>query len=355
MSEEGGVWRTIGGRRVFIKDGVDLATAMKMSGKFKVIRKEEKPKSLKDKILSSDKKRELDNKRYKQADEVEKKYNEDKEKLLKDLKENKITDEEWNRKDLDRWEQYNKELRDLRQMSIYDYKKDNFLNLDKTDVFKEKGKEYTEGQITNLTDSEKSAITDYTSQWSYGSYNSVNTLLYGEQTYGDKTKVKANIQELDNAMAKSKIGGEYQLYRGIEPSRINNEEIAKAITKINKAIEKGGINGGLEKNLDVIEKLKGTTIENKGFVSTSTYLDPNYMKRGVTLVINTKPEDRAIDIRSLSKYNGQQDKSYAAFTKGGIQTESEVLYDRDTNFKVKDIAITENGVFLLVDTEQKKK
>lgn len=31
----GGVWRTIGGRRVFIKDGQDLASAMKESGKFK--------------------------------------------------------------------------------------------------------------------------------------------------------------------------------------------------------------------------------------------------------------------------------------------------------------------------------
>ena len=34
MSEEGGIWRTIGGRRVFIKDGEDIATAMKNSGKF---------------------------------------------------------------------------------------------------------------------------------------------------------------------------------------------------------------------------------------------------------------------------------------------------------------------------------
>jgi hypothetical protein len=31
----GGVWRTVGGRRIFIKDGEDLATAMKKSGKFK--------------------------------------------------------------------------------------------------------------------------------------------------------------------------------------------------------------------------------------------------------------------------------------------------------------------------------
>ena len=36
MSDDiGGVWRTIGGRRVFIKDGEDLSTAMKRSGKFK--------------------------------------------------------------------------------------------------------------------------------------------------------------------------------------------------------------------------------------------------------------------------------------------------------------------------------
>ena len=32
--EENGVWRTVGGRRIFIKEGQDLATAMKESGKF---------------------------------------------------------------------------------------------------------------------------------------------------------------------------------------------------------------------------------------------------------------------------------------------------------------------------------
>ena len=35
MAEDiGGVWRTVGGRRIFIKDGQDLASAMKESGKF---------------------------------------------------------------------------------------------------------------------------------------------------------------------------------------------------------------------------------------------------------------------------------------------------------------------------------
>ena len=40
MSKElGGIWRTIGGRRVFIKDGQDLASAMKESGKFNIKQK----------------------------------------------------------------------------------------------------------------------------------------------------------------------------------------------------------------------------------------------------------------------------------------------------------------------------
>ena len=43
--EENGVWRTVGGRRIFIKDGQDLATAMKESGKFS--KKENKGETLK--------------------------------------------------------------------------------------------------------------------------------------------------------------------------------------------------------------------------------------------------------------------------------------------------------------------
>lgn len=34
VDDIGGIWRTVGGRRIFIKDGQDLATAMKESGKF---------------------------------------------------------------------------------------------------------------------------------------------------------------------------------------------------------------------------------------------------------------------------------------------------------------------------------
>lgn len=40
MADENGAWRTISGRRVFIKDGQSLTDAMQQSGKFGETEKE---------------------------------------------------------------------------------------------------------------------------------------------------------------------------------------------------------------------------------------------------------------------------------------------------------------------------
>ena len=40
FNDEDGIWRTIGGRRVFIRDGQSLSDAMKKSGKFKLSKKQ---------------------------------------------------------------------------------------------------------------------------------------------------------------------------------------------------------------------------------------------------------------------------------------------------------------------------
>lgn len=50
--EIGGVWRTVGGRRIFIKDGEDLASAMKKSGKFKSSKKKISDEELKEKYMN---------------------------------------------------------------------------------------------------------------------------------------------------------------------------------------------------------------------------------------------------------------------------------------------------------------
>lgn len=65
---ENGVWRTIGGKRIFIKDGEDLETAMKKSGKFK-------KSEIKDKDNKKNKKM-TDEERKKRIEELEKKKEE---------------------------------------------------------------------------------------------------------------------------------------------------------------------------------------------------------------------------------------------------------------------------------------
>ena len=75
----GGVWRTIGGRRIFIKDGEGLASAMKASGKFKTgsgAKNKYKGISEKTKNEALDKiKKRVEN--FKWTDEDEKKVQED--------------------------------------------------------------------------------------------------------------------------------------------------------------------------------------------------------------------------------------------------------------------------------------
>lgn len=65
----GGVWRTVGGRRIFIKDGEDLETAMKKSGKFK-------KSEIKNKDDSKKSKKMTDEEREKKIKELEKKKEE---------------------------------------------------------------------------------------------------------------------------------------------------------------------------------------------------------------------------------------------------------------------------------------
>lgn len=49
----GGVWRTVGGRRIFIKDGENLETAMKKSGKFGNKKQESKEEKNKDDLYKN--------------------------------------------------------------------------------------------------------------------------------------------------------------------------------------------------------------------------------------------------------------------------------------------------------------
>lgn len=64
MSDIGGIWRTVGGRRIFIKDGEDLAAAMKNSGKFGKRSKNNEPDESTKKQLIEEAKELMDDIKY---------------------------------------------------------------------------------------------------------------------------------------------------------------------------------------------------------------------------------------------------------------------------------------------------
>lgn len=79
---EDGVWRTVGGRRIFIKTGQSLSDAMKKSGKFKLKKEELEKKEIK---KDEEEVKEEQNKKYKYYDD-------------NDIKEmQKESDVEWNK------------------------------------------------------------------------------------------------------------------------------------------------------------------------------------------------------------------------------------------------------------------
>ena len=87
---EDGVWRTVGGRRIFIKDGEDLASAMKKSGKFKSNKKKQEEHYAGEELYSDNpnrfgnKLKEYNDKMSKEQDESAKRVNERYEKELKE-------------------------------------------------------------------------------------------------------------------------------------------------------------------------------------------------------------------------------------------------------------------------------
>lgn len=97
MANEKGVWRTIGGRRVFIKEGQDLASAMKESGKFKSAKKFSKREELKKDIAHQVTEAEKNgNTAHAEIGkrELERLNNEEKEQAVKDYENGKISAED---------------------------------------------------------------------------------------------------------------------------------------------------------------------------------------------------------------------------------------------------------------------
>lgn len=140
MDEIGGVWRTVGGRRIFIKDGQDLASAMKESGKFnKGLSKEEKAEKS---VLLKQRREEL-RKKINKGGLSKEEYDKTKEEIKKITEQKKQLDEELTDDDL-------KEARHRIEKREYEKKQSKINKKEENEVYKKLVKENDENLIKEL-------------------------------------------------------------------------------------------------------------------------------------------------------------------------------------------------------------
>ena len=211
--EENGVWRTVGGRRIFIKEGQDLASAMKESGKFnsnakkkrKELSNEEKAeksvliKQQREKLRERLKKRETPkNTISKNDEETAKKYRQKNDKLLrKELEEG-----------LDGIEQ---------EEDKYGID-DTTLDEIKTDTYKKMEELYDDGEISDYVwedfiDSYNNKIYDIMSEKGYEGY-----MHEGKYYYSMLPKAKRSYDEILNEL--DKRGLDYKVSRSWNPGEL---------------------------------------------------------------------------------------------------------------------------------------
>jgi hypothetical protein len=250
------------------------------------------------------------------------------------------------------------ELEGGKEKYIYDVKSDKYIivkDVIPTRTFHDTdsaypSKEATKENIDKLSSAEKSAITGYTSEYGYGSYNEVNKYLRNPNSkkYSQETIDSAN--GITSALNKAKLGTNTYVYRGVSAESFEDAKIQKAILDTNRMI-KNGKNRQDVKFLDTLASLKGSTITDKAPTSTSPNGGQFFNFGEVKMTIKTKKSDKAMDITSLSRFGGS---SITPAFLGVQQKESEVLYAPNTTFKITDVKVNASGIHLLMETVDSK-
>lgn len=212
----GGVWRTVGGRHIFIKDGQDLASAMKESGKFK------KQKITTD---SEEQKRSELNQKLKEAQEKVDKLDEE----LAEYEEDEMmagspAHDELRWKYEDAKEEYYKIKNELRQMQ-------------KTS---NENAEYNLYKQARENEDSISPMAEWSTDWE--TLDEKYRDRYEKEQSGYKTYLKdtqgTNNEELINAGREKENRVDYQKYKNETIRTINKYRMEKGTTSLNQAYKK---------------------------------------------------------------------------------------------------------------------
>lgn len=195
---------------------------------------------------------------------------------------------------------------------------------------KEELAEASRKAIDSMSNEEKSALNNYTRQFSGASYFEINEYY---NTGEGSDKVKENAKLIDSALD-NEIGKECIVCRG--ETGFHGSDIDDKINKLVNQISKGNFtNADKLKNM-----LEGKEFTNDSPMSTSPG-NPleGFSSRPVQMFIKTPANAKAVNITELSAYGGGRSEAEKKLAEtglfGNISYENEVLFKPKTKYKVE--------------------
>lgn len=195
----------------------------------------------------------------------------------------------------------------------------------------EKAEKAAKDAVESMSDAERSAINSYTKEHSGAGYRDVNhCLATGEGSPEIKEAAENVTKALDH-----RIGVDCVTHRGEATLHIgeDSEKANKILAQIS--------NGNFSKAGQLVDMLKGRTVENPVAMSTSPNPLQGYDSMAVQYIFKTPADAKAVDITELSAYGGgrsEAEKKLAATGLFGTATnETEVLYKPGTQYQIDDV------------------
>lgn len=217
--EENGVWRTVGGRRIFIKEGQDLASAMKESGKFPIKQKSEADELRKKQEELQIKFQEAEN--FQEKIKIKSQLNEIEDKIYDiemkewDERNKKQSEKESLENIVKKMENKNFEGKIKSKIKTEDEERQEIKNKITSEVEK-KAQEQSDKLYKNISKDSKEALDYYTQD----GYYDINDYLKGN--YDDYEQGPEVVKQIDKAISDYKMEEDYVLYRGVNKDALKN-------------------------------------------------------------------------------------------------------------------------------------
>lgn len=299
------MWRTVGGKRIFIKDGQDLATAMKESGKFlnkyermSIEQLEEAKYNIEVNIVDSETTKEKQ--KYREElnkiedalyDKLEKKWDED-------LKKGNEKEELGNI--VEKMKEADFEKKVLSKIKTEDEEKEEIRNQIK-DTVHARAQKQSDEIYKKMTEDERESLNNYTMD----GYYDINEYLkgnYPEYPYG--IEITSNI---DNAISRYKMETDYILYRGVHKDAL------------------------------------------KGLAVGDNYNPQEYLSTSLDKKIGMRYAENQGSNGALIKINASKEKTEGIFigvNSASYYDEAEFLMKHDSNMKITKIYTNESGIIV---------